>query len=257
MLKDLFKKEEKEPTKEEKDQDLKQKFLIYFIIAIVCASILSINPGENKTTNKNNEKKEETITIKKEDIINKLDLVKDNYKLEIYKTVNDEEKEDKLEISREKDFTIFYGSSLNNEGYVEYKGKQYIIKDEDFVLDKNNTVKNDIPQYVYNIDLLKKIINYCEFIDNNTCEINVSNYLTEYNNIYKTTYSIEEDKKIQITIEYGSKKINQISYDFSEIEKIINKKQDKVIYKIYINEINTNNFENEIKYFEELSKKKN
>ncbi len=252
MLKDLF--EEKKPKEEENDE-VRRKALIYLCIIIVGFALLFVGGKVGKTNNtKKDDIKVDEITIKKEELISRLDLIKDNYEILIYKVTNEDEK--KLEIKRDKDLTIYYGTALNIEGYIEYKNNIYIPGSETFKLAKKGEVINDIPNYIYNFDLIKKVTNYCTFKDNNTCEINVSEYLNEYNNIYKTSYKIDEDKKMSIVFEYGTN-INSIKFSTNDFEKIIKNSNENTEYSIYINNINSNNFESEIKYFEDLTKKNN
>ena len=192
MLKDLF--EEKKPKEEENDE-VRRKALIYLCIIIVGFALLFVGGKVGKTNNtKKDDIKVDEITIKKEELISRLDLIKDNYEILIYKVTNEDEK--KLEIKRDKDLTIYYGTALNIEGYIEYKNNIYIPGSETFKLAKKGEVINDIPNYIYNFDLIKKVTNYCTFKDNNTCEINVSEYLNEYNNIYLDYEFVGDIEKI-------------------------------------------------------------
>lgn len=253
MLKDLFKEEKKN---EEKPEDIRKKALIYLCIIIVGWALLSIgNNGENKETPKTDNNKQEEITVKKEDIYNKLDLIKTNYNIKVYKVIGEEES--KLDIARDDDISIITGSALNESGYVQYKGKNYIVSGEEFAFDKNKKLKCDIPEYSYNIELLKNVVNYCNFIDNNNCEINVSYYLNEYNKIYNTTYKIDEDTKMTIKFEYNDKMVTSIVYNFLEVQRIIEKNDKNIEYYIYIESIGRSDFSDKVQYFEELSKKKN
>lgn len=252
MLKDLF--EEKKPKKNDKE-DEKKKALMYLCVIFVCFALLFVGShGENKNNSPKNDVKIDEITVKKEDLISKLDLLKDNYEITVYKVINDEEK--KLEINGDEDLTIYYGNALNVEGYIDYKGNIFIPSSEEFKRAKKGEVVSEIPSYIYDFELLKKITSHCTFKDNNTCEINISDYLNEYNDIYKTSYKIDEDKKMSIKYEYNTK-VDFIEFNASEIEKIINKSDQNVVYSIFIDSINANNFESQIKYFEDLVKKNN
>ena len=120
-----------------------------------------------------------------------------------------------------------------------------------------NKIKNEIPKYSYNFELLKNVANYCNFKDNYNCEINVSDYLNEYNNIYKTSYKIDEDKIMTFEYKYDDKKITSLTYDFSEVQKIIEKKEQNIKYSIYIEDIENNDFSKQTEYFDDLIKKNN
>lgn len=237
MLKDLFNK--KEDTKE-----LERKVLM--CIAIIVIGIMLSFVG---ATNNKDKKKTEEITVKKEDIVSKLDLLKDNYNIYVYKSDGKEDK--KIEISTYKDITIYTGNALNIEGYVQYKDKYYVVGKDEFVETKKDKIKNEIPMYSYNFELLKNVTNYCTFVDNYNCNINISNYLDEYNKIYNTEYKVDEDKTMTIKYKYDKKMITRIDYDYSEINKIINKKDEIIKYTIIINNINSNDYSDQIKYFNE------
>ena len=56
---------------------------------------------------------------------------------------------------------------------------------------------------------------------------------------------------------YDNKKITSFSYDFSEVQKIIEKKEQNIKYSIYIDNIENNDYSDQIKYFDDLIKKKN
>lgn len=240
MLKDLFNK------KEEDTKDLEKKVLICIVIIVIGIMLSFIGTG-NKTNN--DKKKTEEITVKKEDIVSKLDLLKDNYNIYVYKNNGKEDK--KVEISTYKDITIYTGNALNMEGYVQYKDKYYVVGKDEFTLTKKDKIKNEVPEYSYNFLLLKNITNYCTFIDNYNCNINVSNYLDEYNKLYNTDYKIDEDKTMTIKYKYDKKMVTRIDYDYSEINKIINKKDEVIKYTIIINSINSNDYSDQIKYFSE------
>ena len=251
MLKDLFKEDKK---KEEKPEEVRKKALIYLCIVIVGCALLFVGGNGNKQNTTKKDNKEE-ITVKKEDIVAKLDLIKTNYHIYVYKTVDDKEK--KVDISRDDDISIYTGTAVNDSGYVQYKDKYFMVGKDEFVQVKSNKIKNEVPTYSYNFELLKSVANYCNFKDNYKCEVNVSDYLNEYNKIYNTTYKIEEDKIMIFEYKYDDKKITSFSYDFSEVQKLIEKKEQNIKYAVYIDNIENNDYSDQIKYFDELIKKKN
>lgn len=253
MLKDLF--NEKEEKRDESPEETRKRAIIYLLLIFLGFFLLFIAGRSGSTKDKPKKDIKEEITITKETIISKLDNIKDNYGITIYKGIDNNEK--KLEIKRYKELYTYYGNALNVDGCVVYKNYIYIPGNESFVLAKKNEVKNDIASYSYNFELLKNITNYCIFKDNNTCEVNISDYLKEYNNIYKTKYEITEDKKLTIIYEYSDKYINSIKYDASDIESVINNNASKIEYLITLDSLNDNNFDEEIKYFEEQIKKNN
>lgn len=251
MLKDIFIKEEK--TKEEKSKELKQKTLAYLVILIIGTSFLFFNTNENKNTKKDL-KDENTVTITKEDISKKLDNIKNNYSLEVTEKTNDNII--KLDIDTDGTLTSYVSDSIDKGGYILYKEK-YFIPGSDNNFKIVNNVSNPLSKNIYDLELIKSIINYCEFTDNNTCKIKYSDYLKEYNYKYKTTYEIKEDNDLLITFTYSNNYINKISYDYTLLNKIINKSNDNKEYTIKISNIGKQDFSSQIIYFDELIKKNN
>ncbi len=254
MLKEIFNKEEK--SEEEKSKELKQKTLIYLIILVVGMSFLFFNTNENGNNNNNNSKanNENTITITKEEIIKKIDNIKDNYSLDIIKNINDEKIT--LDIDTDGKLTSYISESIDKGGYIIYKDKYFVPgSNNNFMIVKN--IKSPIIDSIYDLDLIKSLTNYCVFADNNTCKIKYSDYLREYNYKYKTTYEIEEDDNFLINFTYSSNYITKISYDYIVLNKIINNTEDKIKYTIKISNINKNDFSDQFEYFDNLIEKKN
>lgn len=252
MLKEIFNKEEK--SEEEKTKEINQKTLIYLIIFVVGISFLFINTNEKGNGNNTKPNNENTITITKEDIVKKLDNIKDNYSLDITEKVNDEIV--KLKIDTDGKLTSYISESIDSGGYIFYNNEYFVPgNNNDFVVSKN--VKKSIAENIYDLDLVKSLTNYCEFIDNNNCKIKYSDYLKEYNYKYKTTYEIEEDDNFLISFTYSENYITKISYDYTLINKIINNSENKINYIIRISNINKNDFSDQFEYFNNLIKKKN
>lgn len=252
MLKEIFNKEEK--SEEEKTKEINQKTLIYLIIFIVGISFLFIDTNEKGNGNNTKPNNENTITITKEDIVKKLDNIKDNYSLDIIEKVNDEKII--LDIDTDGKLISYISKSIDKGGYIIYKDKYFVPgSNNNFMIVKS--VKSPIVEGIYNLDLIKSLTNYCEFTDNNTCKIKFSDYLKEYNYKYKTTYEIEEDDNLLINFIYNEKYITKISYEYTLINKIINNNEDKINYIIKINNINKNDFSDQFEYFDNLIEKKN
>lgn len=252
MLKEIFNKEEK--SEEEKTKEINQKTLIYLIIFIVGISFLFIDTNEKGNGNNTKPNNENTITITKEDIVKKLDNIKDNYSLDVTEKVNDEKII--LDIDTDGKLISYISKSIDKGGYIIYKDKYFVPgSNNNFMIVKS--VKSPIVDGIYNLDLIKSLTNYCEFTDNNTCKIKYSDYLKEYNYKYKTTYEIEEDNNLLINFTYSEKYITKISYDYTVLNKIINNTEDKINYTIKISNINKNDFSDQFEYFDNLIEKKN
>lgn len=161
-----------------------------------------------------------------------------------------------MKIDTDGKLTSYISESIDSGGYIFYNNEYFVPgNNNDFVVSKN--VKKSIAENIYDLDLVKSLTNYCEFIDNNTCKIKYSDYLKEYNYKYKTTYEIEEDDNFLISFTYSENYITKISYDYTLINKIINNSENKINYIIRISNINKNDFSDQFEYFNNLIKKKN
>lgn len=253
MLKEIFNKEEK--SDEEKSRELKQKTLIYLVVVLLGMSFLFFNTNEKGNDNTNPKpNNENTITITKEDIIKKLDNIKDNYSLEITKNIDQEKI--KLDIDTDGKLTSYISESIDKGGYITYKDKYFVPgNNNNFMIVKS--VKNPITGNIYDLELIKSLISYCEFTDNNTCKIKYSDYLKEYNYKYKTTYETEVSDDFLINFTYTENYIAKITYDYTFLNKIINNSESKIDYIIRIEKIGKNDFSDQFEYFDNLIKKKN
>lgn len=158
MLKEIFNKEEK--SEEEKTKEINQKTLIYLIIFVVGISFLFINTNEKGNGNNTKPNNENTITITKEDIVKKLDNIKDNYSLDITEKVNNEIV--KLKIDTDGKLTSYISESIDSGGYIYYNNEYFVPgNNNDFVVSKN--VKKSIAENIYDLDLVKSLTNYCEY----------------------------------------------------------------------------------------------
>ena len=253
MLKEIFNKEEK--SKEEESRELKQKTLIYLIILVVGMSFLFINTNEKGNNSSNTKpKNENTVTITKDDIIKKFENINDNYSLNITQNINDENIV--LKIDTDGNLTSYISDSIDKGGYIIYKDKYFVPGDNNNFMIVNN-VKKLVPSSIYDLDFIKSLISYCDFIDNNTCKIKYSDYLKEYNYRYKTSYEIEEYDTFLINLTYSAKYITKISYDYTLLNKMISNNESNVNYLIRISNINNNNFSDQFEYFDNLIEKKN
>ena len=241
MLKEIFNKEEK--SEEEKSRELKQKTLIYLIILVVGMSFLFINTNEKGNNSANTKpKNENTVTITKEDIVKKIENINGENII--------------LKIDTDGNLTSYISDSIDKGGYIIYKDKYFVPGDNNNFKIVNN-VKNVVPFSIYDLDFIKSLISYCEFIDNNTCKIKYSDYLKEYNYRYKTSYEIEEYDNFLISFTYSENYITKISYDYTLLNKIISNNESNVNYMIRISNINKNNFSDQFEYFDNLIEKKN
>ena len=161
-----------------------------------------------------------------------------------------------MKIDTDGNLTSYISDSIDKGGYIIYKDKYFVPGDNNNFMIVNN-VKKLVPSSIYDLDFIKSLISYCDFIDNNTCKIKYSDYLKEYNYRYKTSYEIEEYDTFLINLTYSSKYITKISYDYTLLNKMISNNENNVNYLIRISNINNNNFSDQFEYFDNLIEKKN
>ena len=198
--------------------------------------------------------------VRSEDIVTLLDMLGDNYTLEITEEIDG--KSNTLYYYRDDKIELYEGSLLGEDGVMVYGGKSYIIYKEEFDKIKEinklklHNYKGDnsfIKDPYYNIELLKKVINYCEMTPVNVvkanCKFNLSNYLDEYNILYNKRVETNYDDKISMDIVHYSDGIGKIIIDYTEINKVINNSESTIKYGIKIETVGENDFSDLLNLF--------
>ena len=239
----MLKKKENKKDNDNTVMKLLVIILVFFLLIVAIISMKKFRGINNK------------ILPNKENMAELFNNIKDNYTLEIEKKINDNTKN--IVYSRDKNLILFEGD-YEAKGYLVYKSKVYELNSNNKII-KSKLSLNKIEDSYYDIDLIKKLFNYCdvEYVNNvkALCKIKYSDYLNEYNTKYKTKIEIDVDNLIEFYIVHYSDRIGKIIVDYSGINKIINNTEDSVNYGILIKDIDNNDFSDYLNYYKkELSK---
>lgn len=237
MLEKLFKKDSKETN-----------FNILILVGIVIAILfLSATSGMD---NINNNVETEEVNIKE-----LLSNITDNYTVKI--TISNSLESKNFNYSRDSKVEILDEGDYSDKAYLVYNDKKYLIDVENYKLSKINKIDILDDPYI-NYNLIKNVLNICEFEDVNTtnksCTLKVSTYLNEYNSIYKTDYSSDEDMNINVS--YYPTKIYSITIDYTNVDKAINNGEDILKYEFVFSDIGKNNYEEMLQYYKKEFNKK-
>lgn len=234
------------------DKKLKAQVLIYGSILLI-GLFFSLVLGAKNRVNQNDEPTKRPELNEQKIEINDLKKlfvdIEDNYTMNVTRTENDDTK--KLNIQTDGKLTMYEGTMLEKDGYLTYKDIVYYP--ENGTLNKEEIDLNTTLNLSYNdISIIKNLLNYCEPTSKNEnvaeCNIDITNYLKEYNYVNNTTYKVEKDETFQMIITYQEDKLVNINVDYTTIDKIINESSyDKLVYDIKIYSIGKNNFEEHAK----------
>jgi hypothetical protein len=235
--------EKKSWTKEE----IIKLFAIIFILLVIF--LYSVFSG-NGNINKNKE-----IKVDLSNISELFKPIDNNYTLIIDKTVNNEN----TKIEYITDGTLkLYDISGENEGYIIYNDKTYVVDSKKITIKEYNKKLDFINDRFYNIDFIKSIMNICDIeVKSNTsfkCSMDVSSYIANYNEFFHSNYIYLGDEQLVFNIKHGNI-ANNINVDYSVINNIITGNQDKVEYNIKIENVNNNDYSNLFDVFSDTLKK--
>lgn len=218
--------------------------LIVLILIFMILFIIFSGNGSRK----NNKK----YPLTHEDLNKLLDMIGDNYTLDIDETING--KMNNIIYSRDSKLELY---ESNNKAYMYYKNKLYEINQDNYKI-KNVDNLSFVDNPFYNINLLKNVFKHCklEYVNNvkSICNIKSNDYLNEYNLMYNTTFSGNDDI-IKFNLVYYNTGIGKINVDYSNINRIINNNYDSVKYGIRIDDLNKNNFDDFINYYKDTLNK--
>ena len=236
-------------------EDLKKtkKFLkdnkkIIYIILILLILIFAIFASPVKFN------KKVYHTVNKDKIVELFNKINDNYSLTIEENINGELK--KLEYSRDSKVILYEGDLIDKDGYLLYENRLYSLNSKTEKLTKEKNIPSFINDRLYDLNLIKKIIPYCEFEYVNevkaNCKINLSSYINEYNNLYNENIEVLEDEKLNFEIIHYSNRIGKINVDYKSINKLINNNDNDVFYGIKIYNIDSNNHDIILEHYKEV-----
>ena len=247
-----------EKRKQKKKEMEPKKLEIYLIIFGIAIIILLLNNifGDGNTPKSNNTSKLKTfVTAEKLDEFNK---IKNNYEITAKITRNDEE----YTYLYETDGT-FEGIEVSKYdiGYLKYKDNKYVVKNNTLVINNNINVDKYVNTNFCNLKFIKNIISKSECSRKNRniskCEIKFNDLLNEYNTLFNKSYTIYDDNtKVTMLVYNSASNITNFKMDYRLLNNIIsNDSYDKLIYNIYISDIDKVDYTDAYKHFPELFKK--
>ncbi len=215
-------------------KDKKDKVLSIVLFVLIVIATIYLGSNYNMPNDTNNTNVDANVT-------ELLSNINDNYTVSI-NVYNSQEKYN-YNYSRDSQIELLDEGDYSNKAYLVYKNKYYLIDVNNFKLTNVSKIDRYNNPYV-NIELIKKLINGCELEsvnDNNQkCVINENDYFKEYNSIYNTDYSGNEDMTIEISF-YPSR-IHSIKIDYTGVDKIINNGNDILKYELIFTDIGENNY---------------
>ena len=197
--------------------------LFFFMIVFILA-----------TPNKTDEDDKGNGEVSSEDILLLFNQIENKYSLTITESIDNVTK--KLTFITNSNINLYEGDMLDNDGYLYYNDKLYYINEDEKKLTETNKKYDFINDPYYDIDLIKRVVNHCEFgyetDARSKCTIKLNDYFEEYNNKYNTEYKVEDEEKLDFDIVHYPTKIEKIIIDYSRINKIINNKDESISYGI-------------------------
>ena len=137
-------------------------------------------------------------------IENHLKNLGDNY------TLNVDVFDKKIIYSRDKDVEVFESTSFENNKYIKYNNKIYVLKNDSYKeIESNNDLVN---RYYYDLDLIKKVINKCKYKNSYSNEIECTIKSDVYNDAILSLYGLgrAENTDVYINFYYEDKTVNKM-----------------------------------------------
>lgn len=218
------------------------------IIVMLAMLLYSIFSGKVEIKKKKN-------NMKNVDVKELFEPIKDNYELEIYKTIGDDT--EKIDYITDGTFKLY---NLNDEekGYLIYEGKTYSVESNGFKIKEIKKDPSFISDNYSNIDFIKSILIYCKSTkDDNkkvTCNMELSDFINGYNNYYYRNYVYDGEDIITFEFQHGDI-INTITVDYSKANKIIKNSDNNIEYIIKVKNVNSNDYSNLFEVFKNTLKK--
>ncbi len=241
MLKNI--KEKIQNVKKEKSSEgIDKPFIVYGVIFLICFLCL-IGLGETQKGKK--EYRESIIS----DISNK---TYNNYSAII--NVYDGEEESTLEYKTDSKINVYSSGLFPRTEYISYNNELYYIENELPVKSNIEDINNIFNYQYYDVNFILSLFNDCKtkFIDSKTiyCNIKLSKYFEHFNKKYDTDIKVVNDSIVIISIVFD-KEVEKISVIYDDINRLLNKEDKELQYIINLNNINKNDFNDYLKYFNE------
>ena len=182
MLKDFKKFKKQLKDIKEKISNIRITNNVKLILALIffVVSIIFIANNRLRYDNKLEEKVANKIKI-----IELLNKVEDNYSLEVTKKYKD--KSEILNYQKADKLQLYSGDNLDHDGFIIYNNQVFYSDSQEEKLHKDDKTYDFINDNYLDINLYKKVVNYCEFeyVSNtkSTCNIKLSDFIKAYNDL--------------------------------------------------------------------------
>ncbi len=250
MLKDFkkFKKQLKDIKEKISNIRITNNVKLILVLIFFVVSIIFIANNRLRYDNKLEENVANKIKI-----IELLNNIEDNYSLDITKKYKD--KSESLNYQFSDKLELYSGDNLPHDGFIVYNNQVFYSDSQEEKLHKDNKTYDFINDNYLDMNLYKKVVNYCEFkyISNtkSTCNIKLSDFIKAYNDLYDTSFEVINDSNLTFDTAYTSSRFSEINIDYTKINEIINPSEESVIYNIKINKFDSNLIDTIYEYFKD------
>lgn len=213
--------------------------IIFFVMILF---VLIVGNNTTPTIQKDN-----TIDrVTTDEIIKSLNI--NNYSLKVTKLFNNNRSE--WNYRTDGNIDIY---DTNNEVYLVYKNNKYLIDSETKELNNIESIDYLIDNYT-DIKFIKNILSSCNFeyvTDTEvSCELNLNNYISSYNNYYGTMYETNNlDRIIYINIKHSNNNIYSMTLNYSSVYEYFNNIEKDLKYEIIVNDRQKNDFNDIFEYY--------
>lgn len=225
-----------------KDKD-KLLFLGIFFVIMISFLIFDNNKNVSKNKYKDEEIKKENIIFKSE-YLNNINNISDNYEIK-YNMLKDDKKYD---------LTIFssynmkaYSSSYFDNDFLIYNNQNYYINNDEIV-PTNDKLNILMPEYYYDINVIKKVLNECTFIHDVKNSYKCSFPIKRYLELLDYKYDENNNDTFDIKVYLKNSSVYFGTLDYTLVDKILSNSNSDSTCEFEIFESNEN-YSEIIKYY--------
>lgn len=216
---------------------------VCFIIVVLMMLFVIFTSGR--------EHKKEEIVVDKTKMIERFNMINNNYQLKVTKNLNGEN--ENFTYYTDGNLELYETDSLDI-GYIVYNNKTYALDSNTMKLSLVNEIPSFINDPYGNFKLIKSIINKCEFEHINTstanCKVQEADFINAMNSFYNNKYDNYSLNYLDIKINYGDR-INKLDIDYSNINSLLFGDNNSIAYEIKISNVGGNNFNEIYEYFKD------
>ncbi len=250
MLKDFKKFKKQFKNLQEKISNIKitDNVRLIFVLIIFVIAIIFVANNRLRYDNKLEEKVANKIKI-----IELLNNVEDNYSLDVTKKYKD--KSENINYQSSDKLELYSGDNLPHDGFIIYNNQVFYSDSQEEKIYKDNKTYDFLNDKYLDINLYKKVVNYCEFEyisdTESTCNIKLSDFIKAYNDLYDTSFDVINDIDLTFNTTYSSSRFSEIDIDYTKINEIINPTEESVTYNIKINKFDSTLIDTIYEYFKD------